>query len=46
MIEVLWLNTHARARWRVKNDNGDEQIWELEVVPSPRGFDSRGISLE
>lgn len=46
LIEVFWRNPHARARLRVINDNGDETIWELELGPSPRGFDSRGISPE
>ncbi len=46
LTEVFWHNPHARARLKVVDDNGEETIWELELGPGPRGFESRGISPE
>jgi len=46
LTEVFWRNPHARARLTVIDDDGDETIWELELGPGPRRFESNGIFPE
>lgn len=42
IIEVLWRYPHTRARMRVVEPNGEEKIWEIEIGPTPRVFESQG----
>lgn len=43
VTEVFWRNPHARARLSVVDDDGEQTIWELELGPTPRGFEAREI---
>ncbi len=43
LTEVFWRNPHTRARLSVVGDDGEETIWELELGPTPRGFEAREI---
>ena len=43
LTEVFWRNPHTRARLSVVGDDGEETIWELELGPTPRGFEGREI---
>ena len=46
IVEVLWRNPHTRARMRVVVDNGEELLWEIEMAPTPREWEQRGINEE
>lgn len=46
IVEVLWRNPHTRARMHVVDDNGEERLWELELVPTPREWELRDINEE
>ena len=43
ITDIFWRNPHPRARLRVLDDNGEETVWELELGPTPGGFERRGI---
>lgn len=43
IVEVLWRNPHTRARMLVIGDDGEEQMWEIELSPGPRALEGRGI---
>ena len=43
IVEVLWRNPHTRARMNVVDENGNEQLWEIELSPGPRGLERSGI---
>ncbi len=43
LSEVFWRNPHTRARLSVVDSTGEETIWELEIGPTPRTFEARGI---
>ena len=46
ITEVFWRNPHTRARLSVVDGNGEETIWELEIGPTPRTFEARGLFAE
>ncbi|NIW24113.1 MAG: hypothetical protein GWN29_05830, partial [Gammaproteobacteria bacterium] len=46
LTEVFWRNPHTRARLNVVDDDGEQTIWELEIGPTPRTFESRGVFAE
>lgn len=46
IIEMLWRNPHPRARLSVVAPNGAEKVWEIELGPSPREFESQGVHAE
>lgn len=45
-VDVLWRNPHVRAKVKSFSNDGEETIWELELGPSPRALERRGISPE
>ena len=46
LTEVLWRNPHLRGHLAVEGDDGQETIWEVELGPSPRAFERRGLTPE
>ena len=43
LTDVLWRNPHLRGRVAVTGDDGQETIWEVELGPTPRTFERRGL---
>ncbi len=43
IVEVLWRNPHTRARMNVVDEDGNEQLWEIEFSAAPRGLEREGI---
>jgi hypothetical protein len=46
IVDVLWRNPHTRAHMRVVDDNGEEQLWEIEISPGPHTLEQLGINEE
>ncbi len=46
VTEVFWRNPHTRARLNVVDSTGEQTTWELEIGPTPRTFEARGIYAE
>ena len=44
IVNVLWRNPHTRARMRVVDESGAEELWEIELAPGPRALELRGIN--
>ena len=46
IVDVLWRNPHTRARMLVAGEDGEEQMWEIEISPGPRTLERLGINEE
>ena len=46
IVDVFWRNPHTRARMLVVGDDGEEQMWEIEISPGPRTLERLGIDEE
>ena len=46
IVDVFWRNPHTRARMLVVGDDGEEQMWEIEISPGPRTLERLGINEE
>ncbi len=46
ITEILWRNPHPRLRLRVADEEGGEEIWELELDGSPISYARRGVAAE
>ena len=46
IVAVFWRYPHTRARLRVVDDEGEEQLWEIEMEPTPREWEQLGVNEE
>ena len=46
IVDVFWRNPHTRARMLVVGEDGEEQLWEIEISPGPRTLERLGINEE
>lgn len=46
IVDVFWRNPHTRARMLVVGNDGEEQLWEIEISPGPRTLERLGINEE
>ena len=44
IAEVFWRNPHPRLRLRVASEDGQAEIWELELDGSPISYARRGVT--
>jgi len=44
ITEVFWRNPHPRLRLRVAGEDGEPEIWELELDGSPISYARRGVT--